>query len=129
MNLKDIGSGALQVLRTVAPTIAATATGPFAPLVAPILQRIFGTTDAKTTETALLTATPEQIIALKQADIAHSEFLSNAGITEDKLAYDDVANARSTQVQTKDPTLRQLAWLNVGGFLALSIFLIVAAVV
>lgn len=129
MNLKDIGAGALQVLRAVAPTLAATALGPFAPLAAPILQKIFGTTDAKSTEAALLTATPEQIIALKQADIAHEEFLTTAGITKDQLAYADVASARNMAIQTKDPTVRQMAWLNVGGFLGVSVFLIVAAVV
>jgi hypothetical protein len=112
--LKDIGNGALQVLKTVAPTIAATALGPFAPLAAPILQRIFGTTDAKSTEAALLTATPEQILALKQADIAHSEFLTNAGITEDKLAFDDLANARAREVAVKDTTPRNLAYLIIG---------------
>lgn len=128
MNLKDIGAGALQVLKTVAPALAATALGPFTPLAAPILQKIFGTTDAKSTEAALLTATPEQIIALKQADIAHEEFLTTAGITREQLAYSDVASARNMNIQTKDPTLRQLAWLNVGGFLALSVFLVVAAI-
>jgi hypothetical protein len=129
MNLKDIGSGAWQVLKTVAPTIAATAAGPFAPLVEPILQKIFGTTDAKATEAALLSATPEQLLALKQADYAHIEKLKELGIAEEKLGYDDLASARAMQIQTKDPTVRQMAWLNVGGFLAVSVFLIVAAVV
>jgi hypothetical protein len=129
MNLKDIGNGAWQVLKTVAPTIAATAAGPFAPLVAPILQKIFDTTDVKSTEAALLTATPEQLLALKQADNTHLEKLEELGIERDKLSLDDLASARSMQVQTKDPTVRQMAWLNVGGFLAVSVFLIVAAVI
>lgn len=128
MNLKDFGNDALQVLRTVAPTIAATAAGPFAPLVAPILQKIFGTTDAKATEAALLTATPEQLLALRQADNAHVEKLKELGIEEEKLGYDDLASARAMQVATKDPTARQLAWLIIGGFLAISFAQIIAAV-
>lgn len=128
MNLKDIGAGALQVLKTVAPTLAATALGPFAPLAAPILQKIFGTTDAKSTEAALLAATPEQIIALRQADIAHEEFLTNAGIAKDKLAFDDLASARNMQIQNKDPNVARLAWTIIGGFLVISFAQLVAMV-
>jgi hypothetical protein len=127
--LKDIASGAWQVLKTVAPTIADTAAGPFAPLVDPIMRKIFGTNDSKQIETALLGATPEQLLALKQADNEHAEKLAQLGIDRDKLAFDDTASARAMQVQTRDPIVHQLAWLNVAGFLAIAAFLIVAAVV
>jgi hypothetical protein len=50
-------------------------------------------------------------------------------LSETNSEFDDLASARSLQVQTKDPTVRQMAWLNVGGFLAVSVFLIVAAVI
>lgn len=129
MNLKDIASGAWHVLQTVAPTIADTAAGPFAPLVDPIMKAIFGSSDAKAVETGLLNATPEQILALKQADNSHIEKLAQMGIDRDKLLFDDLANARALQANNKDPTVRQLAWLNVGGFLLISAFLIIAAVV
>lgn len=127
--LKDIGAGAWQVLKTVAPTIADTAAGPFAPLVDPIIRKIFGTNDTKQVSLALLSATPEQLLALKQADNEHAEKLVQLGIDRDKLAFDDVASARAMQSTVKDPTVRQLAWLNVGGFLAMAFFLVVASVV
>ena len=122
--LKTLGSGAWQVLKTVAPTIADTAAGPFAPLVEPIMQKIFGTNDPAKLDTALTNATPEQLLALKQEDNRHAEWLVQAGISRDKLAYDDTASARSMNIQTKDGTPARLAWLIVGGFIGLSTLLI-----
>lgn len=127
--LKDIASGAWQVLKTVAPTIADTAAGPFAPLVDPLVRKVFGTSEPKQVETALLSATPEQLLALKQADSEQAEKLAQLGIDRAKLSFDDTAGARAMQVQTRDPIVRQLAWLNVAGFLAVAAFLIVASVV
>jgi hypothetical protein len=123
--LSTIASGALQVLRTVAPTIADTLAGPFAPLVDPIMRKIFGTSDAKTVETSLLNATPDQLVALKQADNAHAEQLAQLGIDKAKLAFDDVANARQMQIVTKDPTAGRLAWLLIVGFLLVTIGMII----
>lgn len=120
MNLKDIASGAWHILKTVAPTIADTAAGPFAPLVDPIVHAIFGTSDAKQVETALLNATPDQLLALRQADNAHAEKLAQLGIDRDKLGFDDTANARAMQVATKDPTAGRLAWLVILGFLLMA---------
>jgi hypothetical protein len=123
--LSTIASGALQVLKTVAPTIADTLAGPFAPLVDPIMRSVFGTTDPKTVETGLLNATPEQLVALKQADNAHAEALAQLGIARDKLAFDDTASARAMQVATKDPTAGRLAWLLIVGFLVITLGMIV----
>lgn len=117
----DLEKGAIQVIKTVAPTIAATAAGPFAPLVLPLMQKIFGTTDATTVNTALTNATPEQLTALKQADAQLQEQLAQLGVQEDQLAYEDTASARSMQMATKDPTPARLAWMLVGGFLAIVI--------
>jgi hypothetical protein len=119
--LTSMASGALQVLKAVAPTIADTLAGPFAPLVDPIMQKLFGTTDPKKVSTALLNATPEQLLALKQADASHAEAIAQLGIDRDKLAFDDTANARAMQVAIKDPTVSRLAWLVVGGFLMATI--------
>jgi hypothetical protein len=123
--LSSIAAGALQVLKTVAPTIADTLAGPFAPLVDPIMRKIFGTSDPKTVETGLLNATPDQLLALKQADNAHAEQLAQLGIDRDKLAFDDIANARAMQIAVKDPTAGRLAWLVIGGFLIVTVGMIV----
>lgn len=124
--LGSLASGALQVLKTVAPTIADTLAGPFAPLVDPIMQKLFGTTDAKKVSASLLSATPEQLLALKQADNAHAEQLTQLGIDRDQLIFTDTASARSMQVVLKDPTVARLAWLVIGGFLAVTAAVLVA---
>lgn len=126
--LKDIGSGAWQVLKTVAPAIADTAAGPFAPLVDPLLKKVFGTSDPKQVEAALVTATPEQLLALKQADNEHSEKLIELGIARDKLGLEDLASARAMQIANKDPNVARLAWTIIGGFLVISFAQLVAMI-
>lgn len=121
--LKDIGAGAWQVFKTVAPTMADTAAGPFAPLVDPIVRKVFGTSEPAKVEAALLNATPDQLLTLKNAESEHIETLTKLGIDRDKLGFDDVANARQMQIETKDPTVKQLAWLVVGGFIVFSLVL------
>lgn len=125
-----------QALATFAPTIATALGGPLAGVAVNSLEKVFGiapssSPDAKQAaiEQGLMSATPDQIIALQKAEQDFQVQMKTLGISEEKLVYDDLANARSMQTQTRDPTVRQLAWLNVGGFLLLSAFLIVAAVV
>jgi hypothetical protein len=120
MNLKDFSAGALQVLKTLAPTVVDTLAGPFAPLVDPIIQGLFGTTDPKQVNAALLSATPDQILAIKQAESAHAEKLVQMGIDRDKLAFDDTANARAREIAVRDNTPKVLAYgVTIGFFLAL----------
>ena len=118
MNIADIGAGALQVLKTVAPTLLSTLAGPFAPLAAPFISKVFGSTDPKVVETRLLNATPEQLLALKQADSAHTEQLESLGIAKDKLAFDDTADARKREEVVKDKTPAVLVYLTTMGFFA-----------
>jgi hypothetical protein len=125
MNIKDIASGALQVLKTVAPTIADTLAGPFAPLVDPVVRAIFGTTDPKQVSAALLNATPDQILALRQADDAHAEKLVQLGIDRDKLAFDNIANARAREIALHDSTPKYLAYLITFGFFGTLAYLII----
>lgn len=126
--LKTLGKGAWQVLKTVAPTIADTAAGPFAPLVAPIMEKIFGTSDPVKLDTALINATPDQLLALKQADNAHIEKLAELGISRDKLRFDDTAGARAMNIQTRDPAVGQLAWTVVLGFFGICLLEIIGMI-
>lgn len=115
----DLEKGAVQVIKTVAPTIAATAAGPFAPLVLPIVQKIFGTTDASAVNAALAGATPAQLTELKQADAQLKEQLAQLGVQEDQLAYADTQSARAMNIALKDSTPAHLAWMLVGGFIGI----------
>src|SRR6266849_5189306 len=115
----NFGQKALQVLRTVAPTIALAAGGPFGPLAAAAVHAALGTGgDEKAAETALLTATPDQLLALKKADSELQVRLKELGIAEEKLGFDDTANARAMQVSTHDSTPKYLAYFVTLGFFA-----------
>lgn len=122
---------AKHILGTVAPVFVDAFAGPFAPLANAALAKVFGLKPEDTAglSAAVQKATPEQLLALKQEGDVFTAKMEELGITRDKMVFDDLANARALQVATKDPTVRQLAWLNVGGFLAIAVFLIVSAVV
>lgn len=107
----NFGQKALQVLRTVAPTIALAAGGPFGPIAAAAIHAALGTTDDKSAETTLLTATPDQLLALKQAEDAFLIRMKELGIQEEQLVYQDIANARAREIAVKDWTPRIIAFL------------------
>lgn len=116
----NFGKTALQVLKTVAPTLALAVGGPFGPLAAAAIHAVLGTTDQASAEAALVNATPEQLLVLKKADQDFAIRMKELGITEEKLVFDDLANARQMQTTTRDPTVARLAWLMIGGFLLVS---------
>lgn len=117
----NFGQTALQVLKTVAPTLALAVGGPFGPLAAAAIHAALGTTDQASAEKALVNATPDQLLALKKADQDFEVQIEKLGIEKAKLAYDDTANARQMQMTVRDPTVARLAWLVIGGFLLISL--------
>lgn len=116
----NLGSVALTVLKTVAPTVALALGGPFGPLAAAAVHAALGTTTQADAEAALTNATPDQILALKKAENDFTVQMQQLGITRDQMVFSDLANARAAQVSTRDPTLPRLAWLMVGGFLVVT---------
>lgn len=112
----NFGQKALQVLKTVAPTLATAALGPFGPLAGGLISAALGTAtgDDKAAETALLTATPDQLLALTKANQDFQVQMKQLGITEEKLTFDDISNARAREVAVKDSTPRNLAYLIIG---------------
>lgn len=107
----NLGNKALQVIKAVAPTIATAAFGPVGGFAVTELEKVFGVTkgDDKGLEASLLGATPEQLLALKNADQAFAARMRELGISEEKLAYDDTASARAREVAVKDWMPRILA--------------------
>jgi hypothetical protein len=112
----NFGQTALQVLKTVAPTLALAVGGPFGPLAAAAIHAALGSTDQATAETALANATPDQLLALKKADQDFSVQMETLGIAKEKLAFDDTANARAREVSVKDSTPHILAYTITAGF-------------
>src|SRR5690348_454774 len=109
----NLAKDALHVLQTVAPTIARATLGPFGGLAATAISAILGTppTDETAASAALLNATPDQLLALKKAEQDFQVQIKALGISEEKLVYDDIANARAREMSVKDVTPRNLAYL------------------
>jgi uncharacterized membrane protein YeaQ/YmgE (transglycosylase-associated protein family) len=122
----NFGEKALQVLRTVAPTLAMGALGPFGPLAASAISLALGTsaTDPKAAETALLTATPDQLLALRKAENDFQIQIKTLGISEEKLSFDDTANARAREIAVKDSTPHVLAYGITIGFFGILAYLL-----
>jgi hypothetical protein len=116
----NFGKTALHVLETVAPTIAMTIGGPFGPIAAAAIHAALGTTDQKSAEAALISATPDQLLALKTAEENFLVQMEKLGIDKERLAVDDTANARAREIAVRDATPKILAYgTTVGFFLAL----------
>jgi hypothetical protein len=114
----SFGSKALQILQTVAPTVALAVGGPFGPLASAAISAALGTPkgDDKAAEAALLTATPDQLLALTKENDAFQTQMKQLGIQEEALTFADIANARAREVAVKDWTPEVLAYLVMVGF-------------
>lgn len=122
----SFGAKALQILRTVAPTLALAAAGPFGPIAAAAIHLALGSdpTSPQSAETALLNATPEQLIALKKGDNDFAVQMKTLGVQEEQLAYADTASARAREVAVKDSTPHILAYGVTVGFFGILGFLL-----
>lgn len=114
----NLAQDALHVLQTVAPTIARATLGPFGGLAATVISGILGTPvgDAEATNAALVNATPDQLLAFKKGENDFLVQIKTLGIAQDKLVFDDVANARAREIAVKDDTPAILAYAITIGF-------------
>ena len=116
------------IVRTVAPTIGIVLSGGN-PLVGmgikAVSNALFGKPDASEDEisTALQNASSEDSIKLKTADHAFKTKMAEIGLDKEKLAFADVADARSRQIEHEkttgksDVNLYVLSWVVIAGFL------------
>lgn len=114
------------ILASAAPTVAALFGGPLAGQAVAMIENTLGinpTGDKNAAAAALLTATPEQIIALKKADEELKQKYLDAGVAIVQASTADRQSARTMQIETKSlvtPTLAVLvvsAWCVVQWFL------------
>ncbi len=97
----------LSIVRAVAPGIATVLGGPLAGMAARALsETLLGKPDgsAKDIETALLGASPETMLKLKEADNNFTLEMERAGIDIERIHADDRASARQMAIATKDRT-------------------------
>ena len=109
----------LDLVRTVAPSIASAVGGPLAGMATKaISEALLGKPDG--TEAELLQAadraTPEQLLALKRAEQSFEVQMRELDIDLERIASQDRDSARSREVATRDWTPRVLAGLITAGY-------------
>lgn len=116
----------LNLVRTVAPSIASAVGGPLAGMaVRTISEVLLGKPDGTEAELeeAAAKATPEQLLALKKAEQEFTVRMRELDIDLERIGNSDRDSARNREVQTKDWMPRVLALVVVGGFM-LTVFLV-----
>lgn len=129
---------ALNVIKTLAPTIATAIGGPLAGGAVTALESVFGITpkpDASTDDrtgaiaAAISGATPEQLAAMRKADQDYAVAMAQAGFKDTEtlasLAVQDRSSARAMQISTKSltaPFLAMFVTLGFFGVLAVMMF-------
>lgn len=123
----NLGDKAKQILGTLAPMLGTAIGGPFGALAGAALSQALGTPaeDGKATEAALLSANPDALLKVKQAEQDFTVRMKELGISEDKLVYDDIANARAREITLKDNTPAILAYVVTIGFFGTLLFMLI----
>jgi hypothetical protein len=110
------------LIGSIAPTVATALGGPLAGLAVDAIGSAFGWTDTtkEKVEEALTKdqLSGEQILALKQAEIALVSQEKELGFKFAELEFKDRDSARQRESSVKDNTNKILAYAVVGGFLA-----------
>lgn len=109
----------LNLVRTVAPSLASAVGGPLAGMaVRTISEALLGKPDGTETELAeaAAKATPEQLLALKKAEHDFTVRMRELDIDLERIANADRDSARNREVNTKDWTPRVLAALITVGY-------------
>lgn len=112
----NFGSLAKSVLGTVAPLLGTALGGPFGGLAGSLLSKALGTSDPKGLEAAITSTDPDILLKLKQAENDFQAQMKALDISEEKLTFDDRANARAREVAIKDSTPKYMAYLVTIGF-------------
>ena len=117
----------LNLVKTVAPSIASAVGGPLAGMATrAISEALLGKPDATEDELvqAAANASPDQLLALKQAENEFTVKMRELDIDLERLANEDRDSARSREVQTKDWTPRVLAPLVTGGYFGVLFYML-----
>lgn len=108
-------------LGSAAPQLARALGGPLAGTAVSLLAQVFlGTEEAEEAELleAVVSASPEQMVELRKAEIAFREAILSASVEEKKIAQEDRASARARQVSLRDRVPGALAVVVLAGFFA-----------
>ena len=125
--MSSFSDKAKQVLSAIAPTLGTAIGGPFGALAGTLVSAALGTSanDDKATDSALLNASPDTLLKLKQAELDFQAHMRELGIGEEKLVYDDMANARAREISVRDYTPAVLSYLITLGFFGTLCFMLI----
>lgn len=127
MDLSKIGN----LLGQLAPTIASALGGPVAGMAVKALAGALGLSQDSSTDdvqTALLTATPEQLAAIKKVDADFKVQMKELDIDLEKIAAGDRDSARNMQMHTNDWIPRAMAIMVTFGFFGILTWLLTKGV-
>ena len=116
----------LKIVGAVAPTIATAIGGPLGGMAMKVVAEVLGLpadSSEKDVSRAMAAATPEQLLALKQADQDFAVRMRELDIDLEKIAASDRDSARRREAQVRDWMPRVLAFVVVAGFMA-TVFLV-----
>jgi len=109
----------LNLVRTVAPSIASAVGGPLAGMATrAISEALLGKSDGteQELENAVASATPEQLLALKKAEQEFAVKMRELDIDLERISNEDRDSARNREVSLRDWTPRVLAGLITVGY-------------
>ena len=110
----------LKIVGAVAPTIATAIGGPLGGMAMKVVADVLGLpadSSEKDVSRAMAAATPEQLLALKQADQDFAVRMRELDIDLEKIAASDRDSARRREAQVRDWMPRVLAFVIVAGFM------------
>ncbi len=116
----------LKIVGAVAPTIATAIGGPLGGMAMKVVAEVLGLpadSSEKDVSKAMAAATPDQLLALKQADQDFAVRMRELDIDLEKIAASDRDSARRREAQVRDWMPRVLAFVVVAGFMA-TVFLV-----
>ena len=117
----------LNLVRTVAPTLATAFGGPLAGMATrAISDALLGKPDGTQEEllAAMPNATPDQLLSLKKADQDFSVRMRELDIDLTRISNEDRNSARNREVQTKDLTPKLLAGGITAGYFAVLFYML-----
>lgn len=117
----------LNVVRTVAPTIASAVGGPLAGMATRVIsEALLGKPDGSEKELieAAAKATPEQLLALKKAEQDFEVRMRELDIDLERIANEDRNSARNREIKTKDWTPKILAGLITSGYFGVLFYML-----
>jgi hypothetical protein len=118
----------LNLVRTVAPSIASAVGGPLAGMATKaISEALLGKPDGSEEELlqAAAKATPEQLLALKKAEQEFTIKMRELDIDLERISNADRDSARNREIKTKDLTPKLLAGFVTAGYFGVLFYMLV----